>query len=61
MTLPQEKQVQITNYAIIKVKCQKCGHEWYPRKEKRPQLCPNCKCLKWDNYQPQKKKAKQVL
>jgi len=24
-------------------KCERCGHEWIPRKKEYPTLCPNCK------------------
>ena len=33
---------------LAKLKCLRCGYEWYPRTEKRPGVCPRCKCLKWD-------------
>lgn len=29
--------------------CQKCGHEWIPRKL-NPTVCPNCMCRKWNRY-----------
>lgn len=34
--------------AITKVKCRKCGHEWLPRSEKKPKLCPECGRATWD-------------
>lgn len=30
-----------------KCKCEKCGHEWIPRKRK-PVSCPRCKRYDWD-------------
>jgi len=34
---------------IIKsLSCKKCGYNWIPRSEKKPKLCPACKCRKWD-------------
>ena len=28
-------------------KCVKCGHEWIPRSDKKPESCPKCKNRKW--------------
>jgi hypothetical protein len=28
----------------LKLKCNRCGHEWIPRDEKPPKVCPNPKC-----------------
>ena len=27
-------------------RCERCGHEWIPRKE--PRQCPKCKSAYWD-------------
>ena len=32
-----------------KFKCVKCGHEWIPRIEEKPQTCPKCKTYKWED------------
>ena len=32
---------------ILKLKCQKCGHEWAPR-QADVRICPNCKTTYWD-------------
>jgi len=29
-------------------KCQRCNHEWPPRKETKPTVCPKCKSPYWD-------------
>jgi predicted Zn-ribbon and HTH transcriptional regulator len=36
---------------IEKLKCLRCGYEWYPRTPGRPYVCPNPKCHspRWDN------------
>jgi rubrerythrin len=28
--------------------CERCGHEWYPRGEEKPRVCPKCKSPYWD-------------
>ena len=35
-------------------KCERCGHEWVPRKAQEPKVCPKCKSPYWDV--PKKKK-----
>jgi len=29
-------------------KCERCSHEWQPRKSKYPVTCPHCKSPYWD-------------
>lgn len=29
-------------------KCERCGHEWQPRKKQNPITCPKCKSAYWD-------------
>ena len=36
--------MQIT---IPKLKCKRCGHEWWPRKSE-VRICPKCKSAYWD-------------
>ena len=34
---------------VMGYKCERCGHEWLPRNEKRePKVCPNCKSPYWN-------------
>jgi len=36
-------------------KCQRCGHEWLPRKkEEKPVVCPKCKSPYWNRKSKQK-------
>ena len=28
--------------------CKRCSHAWWPRINKQPRMCPNCKSRKWD-------------
>ncbi len=30
------------------LKCLRCGHRWYPRKEKLPKICGKCKSPYWN-------------
>jgi len=34
-------------------KCERCGHEWVPRNEETPIICPRCKSPYWNK--PRKK------
>lgn len=37
---------------ITKCKCLKCGHEWWPRREKVYQCAnPKCRTVHWDDYE----------
>ncbi|MEM0171614.1 MAG: hypothetical protein QXV57_03535 [Thermoproteota archaeon] len=33
---------------LPRLKCKRCGHEWYPRKPEKPRICPRCKSPYWD-------------
>ena len=28
--------------------CECCGHQWTPREDERPRVCPKCKSAYWD-------------
>ena len=30
-------------------RCARCGHEWIPRKDEAPRVCPRCKSPFWDH------------
>jgi len=34
-------------------RCERCGHEWVPRGNEIPRVCPKCKSPYWDK--PKKK------
>ena len=38
-------------------RCERCGHEWAPRTENIPKICPKCKSNYWDR--PPKKRPEQ--
>lgn len=38
-----EEQRMVTVYH-----CARCRHEWLPRSERRPEICPRCKSPYWD-------------
>lgn len=29
-------------------KCERCTHQWVPRNESNPRVCPKCKSPYWD-------------
>jgi len=29
-------------------RCERCGHEWVPRNDENPRVCPKCKSPYWD-------------
>lgn len=29
-------------------RCHRCEHEWLPREDRRPRVCPRCKSPYWD-------------
>jgi DNA-directed RNA polymerase subunit RPC12/RpoP len=35
-------------FTLPVVRCLKCYHEWSPRRNGRPTLCPECKSRTWD-------------
>lgn len=37
-------------------RCERCGHEWAPRTEGEPKVCPHCKSPYWST--PRKRPAK---
>jgi len=37
-------------------RCERCGHEWSPRKNQRPNVCPKCKTAYWDKPRIKPKK-----
>ena len=32
----------------MRLKCERCGHRWKTRTEKKPSVCPRCKNKKWE-------------
>ena len=39
------------NKVILQIpgyRCSRCGHEWIPRIDQYPTLCPKCKSPYWD-------------
>ncbi len=33
---------------VTAFKCERCGHVWLPKTERRPTICPKCKSPYWD-------------
>jgi len=39
---------------VMGYKCERCGHEWLPRDDKRePKVCPKCKSPYWNSPKKQ--------
>ena len=34
-------------------KCERCGHEWVPKRKKDPIVCPSCKSPYWNRPRKQ--------
>ena len=45
----------MTSYKIPTLKCLRCEHEWFPRKQEPPKLCPKCNSPYWDRPRKVKK------
>lgn len=43
----QEKPLPIGMIQLTGCRC-RCGHEWLPRGDERPSVCPKCKSPRWD-------------
>ena len=39
-------------------RCERCGHEWIPREEAEPRVCPKCKSPYWNR--PRQRAAKSL-
>ena len=42
---------------VMGYRCERCEHEWVPREEQPPRVCPRCKSPYWDRPR-QKKQGK---
>ena len=43
-------------------RCERCGHDWVPRNEPAPRVCPSCKSPYWDRPRKgPKKEGKEPL
>jgi predicted Zn-ribbon and HTH transcriptional regulator len=34
---------------LIGCRCDRCGHEWLPRRCRTPRVCPRCRSTRWDH------------
>lgn len=44
---------------LLGFKCERCDHEWAPRKEGKPIICPKCKSPYWNVPKKNKLNIKQ--
>ena len=42
-----DNKEEIGEISGVKYRC-RCGHEWYPKSNERPRVCPKCKSANWD-------------
>jgi predicted Zn-ribbon and HTH transcriptional regulator len=40
---------------VMGYRCERCGHEWVPRINQPPRVCPKCKSPYWDRPRREKK------
>ena len=43
---------------VLKIKgyrCERCSHQWLPRREEKPVICPKCKSPYWDRARREKR------
>ncbi len=45
---------------LTKLKCKRCGYEWYPKAERLPIRCPSCGSPYWNKEKKQVEKPKQL-
>ena len=38
----------------VKFTCNRCGHEWVPRENGEPEVCPKCKSPYWNKVRVRK-------
>ena len=46
----------MTEITMKGFRCDRCGHQWVPREEDYPRVCPKCKSPYWDK--PRKMQGK---
>ena len=46
-TAKEAAEKPIGDVPLIGCRC-RCGHEWLPREDERPRVCPKCKSANWD-------------
>lgn len=45
---------------VMGYRCERCGHEWQPRNEEEPRVCPKCKSPYWDRERVRNLKKKKT-
>ena len=49
-----EEPAAVEKVPLMGYRCLRCGHEWLPRADKPPKVCPNPKCKSPYWYKPRK-------
>ena len=39
---------KLVNITVKGYRCERCRHEWVPRREDVPRVCPRCKSPYWE-------------
>jgi predicted Zn-ribbon and HTH transcriptional regulator len=47
MAKAKEPSPEIGMVMLLGCRC-RCGHEWLPRGDEKPTVCPKCKSPRWD-------------
>lgn len=48
MTMKGGEEKMEQRLILKRYTCEKCGHSWLPRSERRPRMCPGCQTVNWD-------------
>lgn len=49
---------KLTKITLDGYVCQRCGHQWVPRLDAVPKVCPACKTYLWDRPRRNTKRDK---
>lgn len=49
--------MKIQDIFHLRLRCNRCDSEWWPREPKEPETCPNCKSRYWNKERKLKVKS----
>jgi hypothetical protein len=53
-----ESYLEAEKVPLMGFRCHRCGHEWLPRQDRPPKVCPNGKCKSPYWWTPRREKAR---